>query len=1034
MNLPELSIKRPIFVTCIFLLILSLGIISFTKLGLDMLPKITFPVVIAIVNYPGAGPIEVENLVSKPLEDAVSTVSGLDSIRSISRDGTGLVVVQFNMETDIKWAQQQVRDRISGIRAKLPEDIQEPIIRTFDVSDFPIMTIAVDSEMSPGKLYDMIETVIKPKLEQVNQVGMVEIIGGTKREIHVELDRTKLKSYELSSSMVAAKLKASGNNIPAGILPQENKDLGFRTIAEYKSLKDIGKTVVSFLGNDVPVTINSIGKVVDTLESETSRAYVNGKPAVFLRAYRQSDANTVAVVDDLTKRINELNKEMETLQDKVHIEVVSDMAWPIRLNVDDVKQSIIIGLVLTVFVVFLFLGSFRSTFITSIALPDSLLGAFILMLAAGFSINVLTLLSLSLAVGLLIDDAIVVRENIFRHMEMGKSPAKAALEGANEVLLPVVATTLTIIAVFSPIALLGGIMGQFLKQFGLTICFAMMISLFDALTMAPMLSAYLGGIKEKHKHSPSESILKSPLWAFERFQKWLSEFYGRVLVSTLKHPLKVLFVSLVIFTLSIISIKWIPKTFSKTPETGEFTVSLTAESGSSLAATTKIIQEVEEVLKKNKEVIRTVVTVGGSEQNTGQIIVKLCPKKERKISTADFKDLMREQLKPYSSLAPAVSDSSGMAMGGKNQPFNVNIIGENLEEIQKYSSLLVEKIKNHPALRDVDSSYRQGKPEFQIVIDKQKAELLGVSSDTAGYELRTLIEGTRSSIYKENDKQYYIRVRLKEDQRNLKENFNSTFVPNINNTLIPLSKVSEGISAESATNITRQDRSRYIGISAGLDPNGPGMGTAIDEVNRIFKNEIKLPPTVRYTFEGQAKELKNLFKDIIIVCLLAILIIFFILASLYESFITPITIMLVFPLAICGALLALFATNQSLDLFSMIGCMMLLGLSTKNSILLVDYANRLISDGMARNEAIIEAGKVRLRPILMTTFALIVGMAPVAIGLSEISAQRQSMGVAVIGGLISSTLLTLVVIPASFSYIDRFRIWSGKLLKNTFKV
>ena len=1039
MNLANLSIKRPVFITCVVTVILVIGWLSLKKLPVDLFPNVTFPIVTVTTVYPGAGPEEVETLVSKIYEEELSNVPGLKKLSSNNLENVSVIIAEFDLKMDIKYAEQQVRDKVASARKKLPDDIEEPVIRKIDPADQPIVTLAVQSDLPDGELFQLVDKKIKPFIEQVNQVGLVEIVGGRKREIKVELDRQKLKQREISASQVANRLQISGQNIPAGKISSNTSDTVFRTLGEYKTINEIEKTIVNFVGNDIPITVKDVGHVVDSLEERKTYGYYNGKQAVLLNVYKQSGSNTIGVAEAIKKQVVKVNETLGGGEQKFTLQVVRDGSLPIKANVDDVYETIIIGIILTIFVVYFFLGSARSTIITGLALPNSLLGAFILLAVAGFTVNIMTLLALSLAVGLLIDDAIVVRENIFRHIEMGASPIQAALEGTKEVTMAVVATTFTVIAVFLPIAFLQGVVGQFFKEFGLTICFALLISLFDALTMAPMLSAYFAGKHEDHsvkkeKHGFYDHTFGAMLAQFNRFQDWLEEIYVSVLKFTMKRPWVIILSSLIIFFASFAALKVVPKTFLPPQDAGEFSVGLDLKPGTSLDGMNKLGMEVDQLIRKNKEVEYTVLNVGdkNGQPEKANIFVKLVPSKQRKgINTSQFKETLRGQLKPYAYANPAVKDVD--AVGGGQRPFNVNIIGENMEEIEKYSGMLLAKLKNHPALKDVDTSSRPGKPEFQVVPDRNKAESLGVSTTLMGTELRTMIEGSTPAVFREQGEEYDIRVRLQENQRNLKAAYQDTFVPNINNSLVKLSAVASPVETQGPSTINRQDRGRYIQISADVAPDGPGMGGAMSDIKRILEEEIKIPPSVRYQFVGQAENFAELASSIVIAGVLGIMFIYFVLASLYESFVTPFTIMLVLPLAMCGAFYALAMAGSSLDLFSMIGCVMLLGVATKNSILLVDYANQQVQEkGMSLNEAMIAAGKSRLRPILMTSFALIAGMVPLAIGLNEASKQRTSMGIAVIGGLVSSTLLTLVVIPAAYSYIERFRMWSGGILKRLF--
>lgn len=1040
MNLASLSIKRPVFITCIVTVILVVGYLSLRSLPVDLFPNVTFPIVTVTTAYPGAGPEEVETLVSKVYEEELSNVPGLKKLSSQNLEAVSIIIAEFNLDVDVKYAEQQVRDKVSAARKKLPEDIEEPIIRKIDPADQPIITISVESDLPDGELYQYVDKKIKPMIEQVNQVGLVDIYGGRKREIKVELDRNKLKAREISANQVSERLKISGQNIPAGKISGSTSDTTFRTLGEYKTIKEIESTIVNFLGNDIPITVKDVGVVKDSLEERKTYAYLNGKSSILLSVYKQSGSNTIGVAKNIKKQVEKINKGLKEQNSKMTIQVVRDGSKPIDANVYDVYETIIIGMILTIIVVFFFLGSLRSTIITGLALPNSLLGAFILLAAAGFTVNIMTLLALSLAVGLLIDDAIVVRENIFRHIEMGANPVKAAIEGTSEVTLAVIATTLTVIAVFAPISFLDGVVGQFFKEFGLTVCFAMMISLFDALTMAPMLSAYFAG-KIEH-HDPNVPKVRKGIYdntfgvlldKFNDFQNWLEDMYVSVLKFTLKRPFIVLLTATIIFFASFAALTVVPKTFLPAQDAGEFMVSVDQKPGTSLDGMNELAKKVDALVRTNKEVEFTVLQVGdqNGQPEKASIFITLIPSKQRPgQNTTAVKARVREQLKQFKGANPAVKDID--SVGGGQRPFNINIVGDDMKEIEKYSTLLLDKIRYHPALLDVDTSNRPGKPEFQVIPDRYKAERLGVSTTLLGAELRTQVEGSTPAVFRELGEEYDIRVRMQENQRDIKTAYNSIYVPNINNSLIKLSAVAKPFDTTGPANINRQDRGRYIQISADVAPNGPGMGGAITDINRIMKDEVKLPSNMKYQFVGQAENFQELMVNMVVAGGLGIMFIYFVLASLYESFVTPFTIMLVLPLALCGAFYALALTGASLDLFSMIGCIMLLGVATKNSILLVDYANQQVQGGMSLSEAIIASGKARLRPILMTSFALIGGMLPLAIGLNEASKQRTSMGIAVIGGLISSTLLTLVVIPAAYSYIERFRVWSGNIMKRLF--
>jgi HAE1 family hydrophobic/amphiphilic exporter-1 len=1031
MKIWELSVRRPIFMSAILFALLTVGYFSFKKTPIELFPDISFPIVTVQTVYPGAGPNEVEILISKPIEEEISTIAGIKNIRSINRESVSVVVAEFNLDVDIKFAEQQVRDKVSSSKRRLPEGLDEPIIRRVDPSAQPIMVLAVKSKLEGGKLYDLANEEIKPLFEQVNQVGLVEVVGGRKREIQVQVDRDKILKRDMSVTQIVSALKNSGQNVPAGKVNQKEAELVFRTLGEFNSLEQIRKSIVSFFGNDATTKLSDVASVVDTVEDEKLRVFMNGEGSLFLNIYKQSGANTIAVSKNVYKRVSKINEELKKVYGgDFEVIVVRDMSKFVFANVLDVGESILFGIILTILVVFLFLGSVRSTLITGFAIPVSLIGSFALMNMFGVTINIMSLLAFSLAVGLLIDDAIVVRENIFRHLEMGKGPVQAALDGTAEVGTAVIAVTLAVLAVFGPIAFLSGVVGQFFKSFGLGICFVMIISLFDALSNAPMLSAYFGG---KHESLTGKPVnwsrpVQAVLVLFDRLQARLENSYEKLIVRVLNNPLKTLGVAALVIVGLASTVAFIPKTFIPANESGEFQVALELPPGSTLDKMTELMLKVEAEIKKNPVVDLTLTTVGDTNGKSyvGEVYVKLVAFGKRSKTTTQLKAEIRDVMqRDYAFAKPKVKDVDFVGAG--QRPFVVNIIGQDLEKVRGVAKELYEKLKDHPALQDPEISDKPGLPEFQIKIDKEKAQYFGITPLLVGAELRAQVEGMVASKYRENGLEYDIRVRLKDDQRDLDRSFQSITAPNLNFRPVYLKDFSTATKEIGYATINRENRGRYVSIEADVAAKGSGMGGAIQDINKIFESgQVKLPEGVRYRFVGQAENFQELGESISMAGLLALIFIFLVLASLYESIVTPLTIMFVIPFAIFGGFFGLFVMQSTLDLFSMIGCIMLMGLATKNSIILVDYINQKLNEGVELKEAIVSGSKTRLRPILMTSLALVMGMLPVAIGLNEASSQRKSLGIAVVGGVIVSTFLTLILIPAVFSYIERGRRWMIK--------
>jgi HAE1 family hydrophobic/amphiphilic exporter-1 len=1018
------------------------------RIGVDLFPDVNIPVVVVSTVYPGAGPQEVEDQISRVLEDELSSISGLKRISSYNYEGLSVVVAEFNLSTDIKYAEQQVRNNTDRVRNQFPEEARDPVISRVDPADQSIMRLAVFADLSPAALYDLADQTIKPELSRVEDVGKIEILGGTKREIQIHLDRNKLNEYKISALQVANSLRIAGKNIPVGSVEKHPLELSYRLEGEFKNLRDIETTLISFTGDITSgVQVKDLGTVVDTVKDVETLGFLyapvevlegseNGilsrikgffgkkdtervserRPALFIDVYKRSGANTVAVADGIIKKMKDINAKLSGKTGNPQITLVRDGSRPIRLNIADVSEAIVLGVIFAVIVVYFFLGNLRSTIITGIALPNSLLGAFIIMYAMGFTINLVSLLALSLSVGLLIDDAIVVRENIFRKLEEGYAPKEAAEKGTMEVALAVVATTLTIVAVFLPVGFLSGIVGQFFKQFALTVVFAILISLFDGLTVAPMLSAYFSG----NVHAPRSKAVQ----LFDRFQDWQDSIYEKVLRYSIGNPLKVIAASLAVLavSLSVAASPLVKKTFMPANDDGEFFLTIELPPGTGIQATTEQAEAIEKELRNIRE-IELIATVVGSQQgekNKAALGIRLIPYSKRDVSTTEVKTAVREMLaKKFPHTNPRVNDYS--AIGGVQYPFTLNIIGTDLKVLESYSQKLLQRLRTIPDLADVDTSSRPGKPDFQIRIDPELAKRTGVKPGMAGLELRYQVAGEEVATYRENGIEYDVTVRSKPEQRNLENAFHTIQVPNLQYRLIPLKAIATGSMDTTSAVIFRQDRSRVVQITANLSPKG-ALASATEAAEKILK-ENPPPEGVSYSFVGQSEDFKELVENIILALVLAILLIYLTLSSLYESFITPFTILVAIPPALSGAFFALALTQKTLDLFSMIGIIMLVGLVVKNSILLVDNAMQNIRAGYDRKTAIYNAGLARLRPILMTTIAMIAGILPVALGLGEVSKMRSSMGIAIIGGLVISTAITLVVVPAIFEYIDRLRVY-----------
>lgn len=1045
MNLARIAIRRPTFIFALLTAVIVVGLMAMKTLSVRMFPDVEFPYVVVSTQYSGAGPEEIELLINKRTEDALSSISGIKHIYSISQDGYGITWVEFNLGKNPDIALQEAKDKIAEIRNDFPSDIKEPVIQKLDPNSQPILLISLRASLPDKNIYDLADDYFKKELARIDGVSKIEIFGGTKREIHVNIDKNKIRKHDMTLTAVAGKVALNSTNIPIGHVSKGPSDISFRTIGEFRSVKQISDVVVNFVGNDIPVTVKDIGKVEDSTEETYTLGRINlrengevkSDSTLILAVYKQSKSNDVKISDNLKLKVDELNKKSGSIKGNPQLKIVKDAAWPVRANIQDVTATIFEGIFLAIVVVYFFLGSWRSTFITALALPNSLIGAFIFMSLFDFSINVISLMALSLTVGLLIDDAIVVRENIFRHFEEGEDPVTAAEKGTNEVALAVIATTLTVIAVFLPIGFLSGIVGQFFREFGLTVVFAMVISLLDALTIAPLLSAYMitkRKINEKKQNIFVRIFRMLTVGWFNKLYFVIENFYEKSIRYILNNKKKILFGTLLIFFSSLYVAKFLPMVFMPSHENGEFMLSLEAKPGTSLKQLDSYyVKTIEELLMKEKEIEFAVTMVGNQQKelNIASIFIKMVPDKERKVSTNEMKQIIRDRLAGKFDKDFIISlDDIGAF--GTEKPFMLMLYGDDTDVLSKTAKLLTEKFQKIDGLLDISTNFRSGKPERQVVMDPAKMQALGVHSVTAGMEMRAMVEGVLPAKFRENGLEYDIRVKLQDDQKDIMSAFDDIYIGNTNNKLIRLKNVSKLVDTDGPTKIYRRDRASYVSVMGNLSKNANLQGIQ-KQVGKIIKEEQAKPENsfmkdITYDFSGDSEQMKELFTNMIIAACLSLLFIYMVLASLYESLITPFTIMVALPLAIVGGLLALYMTNQSISMFTMIGFIMLLGIVAKNSILLVDYIQQMMRKGHDIKEAIVISGKKRLRPILMTSVALSAGMLPTAMGLSEVGKFRMSMGIVVIGGIISSTVLTLLIVPAIFEYLNSFRMWSRKLL------
>ena len=1018
MWISDTSIKRPVFATMVIVSFMVLGAVSMTRLGIDLFPEVNFPFVNVSIVYPGAGPEEVETLVTRPVEDAVAGIAGVKRVISTSTEGFSRVGIELRLEVDPQAAAAEVREKVAAIRERLPEQIKDPTIQRFDVAALPIATYAVGSELSSDVTRRMVEDDLKPLLGQIDGVAAVEVNGGEVRELHVDLDPRRLEALNLPLTEVAAKLAADNLDVPGGQIKRDGKAVSLRTQGQYQSASEIENVILRSSGGST-VRVKDVGVVVDGYEDRLSTTRLNGADAVSFSVRKQAGSNTV----DVQNKIDAALAKAAPSFPKLQIKTVHTDAEMIKENVRDVRGHIIFGGIMAVLVIFVFMRDWRSTLITALALPTSVIATFFFMYLVGFTINMMTLMALSLVIGILIDDAVVVRENIYRHMEHGEDPMTAAQRGTSEIGLAVMATTFTILAVFLPVGFMTGLVGQFFKSFALTIAFAVAISLLVAFTLDPMLSSRFV------RFIPLEERTRTRFGRFLEgvgaYYDRLDQQYHRLLGWAVEHPWKVVATAALVFFASMSTLGIIGTEFVPVEDRGEFIVNVEVPPGTSFEQTVSYVADVEKTIKEMPEVQQIFSTVGveGNPMKAA-LRVKAGKKHTRERGLLALKDDMRTRLKAIPLLKMTVADPEFMQGAPSEAPLNVFVRGDNMAELQRLNEEIVAKVKAIPGAVDVDSSMETGQPEMAARINRELAADLGFDVGTVAMQLRGMVEGIVPTRLREDDKEYDIRVRLAPEFRNDFEAIARTPLYSQTGSVVRARDIVRMEPEVGPASIDREQRVRQakIGIELGDRP----LGDVTNDVSKMMAG-IPMPPGFEWGFAGDVEMMQESAAAMGLALLLAVAFIYIVLASQFESFLEPFLIMISLPLALVGALLAILLTGKNLGMPAMIGVVMLMGLVTKNAILLVDLTNQYVRDGMSVKDAILKAGPIRLRPILMTTIAMILGMLPSAMGRGEGSDFRAPISIATIGGLITSTLLTLVVVPVAYlllaRIVERAKAW-----------
>ena len=1031
----RVSLRNPVLATMVMLALVVLGVFSYQRLKVDQFPDIDFPVVVVTAEYPGASPEIVESEVTKKLEEGVNSIAGINSLYSRTYENYAVVVIEFQLHIDGRKAAEDVREKVASIRPLLRDEVKEPRVLRFDPASRAIWSLAVlpdasrGTPLSPVELTNWADQVLKKRLENVRGVGSVTLVGGTRREINVYLNPAAMEAMGITTDQVVTAVRNENQDLPVGAVRSLAQDRVVQIAARMERPEDFGQIIVA-RKNGFPVRVGQVARVADGAQELDSLALYNGERTLLLTVQKSQDENTIQVVDGLAGTLAEMTAQ---LPPGLRLAPVADASRPIRVAVENVRETLVEGALLTVLIVFLFLDSWRSTVITGLTLPIALIGTFLVMHAFGFTINMVTLMALSLCVGLLIDDAIVVRENIVRHVQMGKPPYQAAMEGTNEIGLAVLATTLSIVAVFLPIGFMGGIIGKFFHEFGVTIVAAVLISMFVSFTLDPMLSSVWHDPEiEAHGRRKADpglyhrTIGRVTGW-FHHATESLGGVYQRILRWSLRNRLLTLVAAVAIFGVSLAMLPLLGTEFVPKADFSETTLNFNTPVGSSLEATEAKARQVEAILREAPEVDYTLTTINTANAQGkiyASVYVRLVDRQRRTRSVDEMATVLRERLKQVPGITVTHVGLLDAVAGYKQIEFS--LLGPDLKELERLSRLVTERIRTVPGLVDLDSSIKPDKPVIAVDVRRNVASDLGLSVAQIAGALRTLVAGQTVGNWRAPDDQTYdVNVRMAPDARTTPQDleripFALGSNPDGSARIVRLNQVAQVRETTGPNQINRRDLTREVAISGNAA--GRSAGEISDEIRRRLEG-VALPPGYSYKFSGSTKNMAESFDYAISALAMAVIFIYMILASQFRSFLQPLALMTSLPLTLIGVVVSLLAFGSTLSIFSVIGIVMLMGLVTKNAILLVDFAIRMREQGMNRSEALLHAAKVRLRPILMTTLAMIFGMVPLAFAMSEGAEQRAPMGQAVIGGVITSSLLTLVVVPVVYCYLDDLAAW-----------
>jgi HAE1 family hydrophobic/amphiphilic exporter-1 len=1027
MKIPEFSVDHRVPTSMLAMILVVLGFLALTRLGLDYFPDIEFPTVSVITNYRGAASEDVENTITKPLEQIISAVSRVKKVTSMASEGLSLILVEFEWGTNLDFAAQDIRDQIGLNKVYLPDDAADPLVVKFNLGAFPILFGGITSNIPTVELKTLIEEELAPRLERIDGVASVQVYSTDIREILVEIDRSSLESRNVSLDQIKLALQTENLNLPAGHIVEIHSDFLIRMLGEFETLDDIANTVVASTQTGQPIYLRDVARVKDTLKETRFLNRIQGSQGVIYMINKRSGANTVITAEAVK---NEMEVIREVLPQDIQFYPWMDQSELIKMVIRRTRNNALLGAILAVFFILVFLRNWRPTVTIALAIPLSVITTFIAMYAAGYTINLLTLGGLALGIGMLVDDAIVVIENIFRHLEEGKGAKESAKEGAAEVGMAVAASTFTTIAVFFPLMFTRGITGKMTQALALSITFALLASLFVALTIVPMLASRLlipgSGRNEGHKQKTPQFIK-------------VRNFYRKILFRSLQHRGLTLGVTLGLLLLSLALVPFLGTEFIPSMDRDMFVLRLQMPVGTSLEETDRVVSLVEKVIREEPEVKTLSVQMGlqseeyptdiasvfsTSGTNEALIWAGLVEQSKRKLSDTEILENIRKKLPEFDAIEYEALDISQMMLGGFAAPIDIKVFGGDLDVLKEIADTIAERIRDVEGLRDLSHTLAEGKPEFHIRIDREKASRLGLMIHQVANAVQTASLGTVATRFRQGNEEIDIRVRFEKKSRDTLEAIRNIPIKTPLNEMVLLDQVATITEGEGPVRITRENQVREVSIQANLS--GRDLGRVTREIKqRIGPIEQELNPGYFIELGGQYQEMKNAFKIMAGAFLLAILLVYMVMASQFESFRHPFVIMFTIPLGFTGVVLALLISGKPINLPVLIGLVMLGGIAVNNGIVMVDYINQLKRRGVDKNEAILQGCAVRLRPVLITALTTIVGMLPMALSASSGAEIRAPMAVTVIGGLTATTFLTLFVVPIMYSLFDRTTFKKG---------